>query len=163
MKNFIHFCDFLGYQPQLTVNGRRRFRTLTTGLLSILITICTILCIIYFGKDLINKKEPIVLTTSVQNSDFGPVNISNSDFNFIFAMESNSHKYYIDSSVFNVNATYTIKKNIIVNGSVSEYLETRDVEIDICSKYYKDEDVIEKNIKFPLNLFYCLRNNLLLD
>lgn len=157
MKKLLFFLDFLGYQPSLTIKRQDRFQTVFTGLLSLIMIILSVLCIIYFGWDLVNKNDPIVLTTSRLYDDFGPLNMSNKGFNFIFAMESQDHNYFNDPSIFSVNATYLTKKNILVDNNITKFYESISATIDICSNFYKNEDYLEQNIKFPMNLFYCLK------
>jgi hypothetical protein len=159
MKNILYQLDFLGFQPYITVNGKERFQTIFTGILSTLVIILTILCTFYFGREIINRDQPLVLTSNQQNKDFGPLNMSNQDYLFIFAMEAKNHSFYVDNSIFTVNSTYLIKRNILKDGKLEAYSEIKSVEVDLCSTYYQDKDIIEKNIKFPLNKFYCLKPN----
>jgi hypothetical protein len=164
MKNILYFLDFLGFQASLTVQGQERFKTLFTGFLSLLVIMLSIVCIIYFGWDLVERDNPVVLNSFRKFPDFGPLGMSNKEYLFIFAMEAQNYSFYNDPTYFSVSGSYFIKKNIIKEGKISEYLESGSVEVKTCSTYYNDSDIIEKNIKFPLDMFYCVKpSNLTLN
>ena len=157
MKDLVLAADFLGFQPYLTINNQKTYSTSFSTFLSIMVIILSILSTIYFGWDLVFKTEPTVLIGNKDYTDFGPVNMSSTGFNFIFSVKHHDYTSIVDPSIFEVSASYLIKKNEMVNGVLSEISEYRNVSVDVCSKFYEDEDILEKNRKFELGLYYCLK------
>ena len=45
------------------------------------------------------------------------------------------------------------------NGTVQQIVTTTPIRIDLCNNFYKDEDIIENNLRVPLDLFYCTEPN----
>jgi hypothetical protein len=43
------------------------------------------------------------------------------------------------------------------NGTVLQNLNETEIEMDLCSKYYTNKDIVEDNYKLPLELFYCTK------
>lgn len=61
MKRF----DYLSYQPVLTINDTKGFKTKFGASLTLLLGLCSFLSLIAFGKDLVLKQNPSVLTAEV--------------------------------------------------------------------------------------------------
>ena len=157
MKAFITKCDFLGFQPSVHVNGERGFNTFFTGLLSIFLGIVAILTTLYFGSDLVFKSSSTVIQTSDSITSFGPYNFSNLDYHVMFAIEDQNFQYYVDPTVFYVSGAMTMIKNVPSNktSEITQEFSVIPVNVDLCSKYYKDSDIVEKNMVFPLDKYYC--------
>jgi hypothetical protein len=157
MKEIIMKSDMFGYQPKLNIKGEKKHSTLFTGLISILVGILAILCTFYFGYDLVFKNSPYIIKTTDTSNSFGPHNFSNLNYNVMIGMQTKDFAYYVDPTVFYVSASMTIIRNIRNNitGHVDQHFTVEEVGIDLCSKFYKNEDMIEKNMQFPLNMYYC--------
>lgn len=65
MQNF----DIFPYQPSLNVNETNGYKTGLGGILSILLSLCSLLSIGYFGKDLVFKLNPISSVSELYDSD----------------------------------------------------------------------------------------------
>lgn len=160
MKNLIVWSDFLGFKPTLHIQKKPLYKSFFTGLLSCLVVLISLLCTGYFGSELLIKKSPTVITSKETADVFPSVKVSNKGFLFAIGLEYNNFSYYVDERVFSVNA---FKQNItnyaLPNGTVLQIVTTTPVKIDLCDKFYKQEDILETNLKVPLDLFYCAEPN----
>jgi hypothetical protein len=160
MKDFLLACDFLGFQPSLHIEGKKTFSSTFTGVLSILVVIISLLCTGYFGSELFVKSSPTVIVSKDNEGIFPAVNVSNQGFLFMAGLEYANFSYYSDPTIFEVNARrQVIYNDILPNGTVQQVVVNTDIEMSLCSKYYKNEDLLEKNLNIPLDLFYCAKPN----
>lgn len=158
MKNLLSKCDFMGFSPNLFIHSEDSYKSPLTGLLSIIIAIVSILCTGYFGLELLQKKIPTVLVASDLYEDFGPLPMSNKGYLFLFAMEFKNYTYYSDPTIFQVTAYSEVATNYLnsTTGQVETKYSGKNLKMDLCSKFYTDDDIVEKNMKLPLEKFYCL-------
>jgi hypothetical protein len=148
----------MGYKPSLFVEGDSIYRSKFTGLLSILIAIISLVSAGYFGSELIIKSTPIVIETSSNFEDFGPYPISNKGIFFMLGMEYQNGTYYTDPTIFEVKATYLIVENVKdETGNINLDFKVKQVEVDICTKYYNQSDILEKNLILPIASLYCVK------
>jgi hypothetical protein len=160
MKDLLLACDFLGFQPTLHIEGQKIFRSTITSLLSILIAIISVLCTGYFGSELLIKSSPTVIVSKENEGIFKPINISNTGFLFMVGLEYANFSYYSDPTIFEVRAIKQIIYNdALPNGTVQQVVVNTEIEMSLCSNYYKYEDILEKNLHIPLDLFYCAKPN----
>jgi hypothetical protein len=154
MKDYIRSCDFLGYSPSLYIYGETRYKSIFTGCLSILVIILSLLCAGYFGSELFVRSTPIVVVTQDIRESFGPYNLSNTGILLAISIETPDYNYYVDPTIYQVSAV-----NYATGANVSDDKAARNVTIDICSKFYKQEDIIENNLQIPLDLHWCVKPN----
>jgi hypothetical protein len=156
MKNVLTACDFVGFKPSLFIEGERIYKSALTGVLSILIAISAILCTCYFGSELIIHSTPFVIESRETLENFGPMNFSNKEVMFMFAMEYQNNSLYTDERVFSVNAEiFKMYYETNSTGQINQRFSSKNVKMDICSNFYTDEDILEKNMKLPLDKYYC--------
>src|SRR5690349_359549 len=144
MKQLIVKCDFIGFQPSLQVEEQQIFKSTFTGIVSILITIVSILCAGYFGSELFTKTTPTVLVTTEMLADMSPVNISASNYNMMFGFEDENYIYYHDPTVIEATGTFTTIENVKSSetGKVEQVVTIHPVKVDLCSKFYTEEDIL---------------------
>ena len=161
MKNIIFICDFLGYEPKLYIKERTRYTSWFTSILSILIVIMSLSVTGYFGKDLFIKAAPTLIASEQMIDSLGPYNFSNTGINVIFTVQNEDFSYYKDPSVVQVEGELIITKNVInqETGQTETLTDVKEIKMDICSKYYTNDDIIEKNLIFPLDYYYCPEPN----
>jgi hypothetical protein len=157
MKRFIKFCDFLGFSPKLHVNKQEIYKTTVTGLLSIIVILISAMCVGYFGSELFLKSTPLVVVSRDVNEDFGPLEVSNKGFLFLLGMQDQSGVFYIDRTIFSVEAIEETLISKIENGTAIQLYESKNLTVGLCSEFYKDQDIEEKNIKIPLASVYCIK------
>jgi hypothetical protein len=161
MKDFVKSCDYLGFRPSLHVNGEKVFKTFFTGTMSILMVSLSIAFTLYFGSELILKTSSNVIKTSEQITSFGPYKLSNDSYNVMIGMQDKYFRHFVDPSVFYVSGSMTIMKNIIFDktGEVKPLLLSYPVNVDLCSKFYKDSEIVEKDRVLSLDKYYCPEPN----
>ncbi len=160
MKDLIVWCDFLGFKPSLQIKRKALYKSFLTGLLSVMIVLISGLCAGYFGSELFTHSTPTVITSKETVDVFPPIKVSNKGFLFAIGLEYNNFSYYVDERVFSVNAfKQNITNTALPNGTVLQIVTTTPVNIDLCNKFYTPEDIIENNLKVPLDLFYCTEPN----
>jgi hypothetical protein len=157
MKKFILFCDFMGYEPKLHVEGQENYRTLFTGIISIIMSILAVTFSGYFGSDLIYRSAPTVIKSLESIEKFAAYNFSNTGYNIMIGMQDKNFKYFSDPTIFSVRAELIKITNDISNSSQS--FSMKSIKMNLCSNYYTQEDIVEKNMVFPLNMYYCPEPN----
>jgi hypothetical protein len=68
LLSFMRTIDLNGNGISLRHNSHKQIKTVIGGLITIIITIFSLYCIVYFSQDIINKEKPI----SLFNKDFTP-------------------------------------------------------------------------------------------
>jgi hypothetical protein len=157
MKRLIKFCDFLGFSPKLHVNKQEIYKTTVTGILSIIVAIISAMCVGYFGSEMFLKSSPLVVVSREVNDDFGPLEISNKGLLFLLGIQDQSGVFYIDRSIFSVEAIEETIISKIENGTAIQVYETKNLTVGLCSEFYTDNDIQEKNIQIPLASVYCIK------
>ena len=79
--------DFYGTNFHLFFNKKRRFKTLYGGILTIFTMFLIITCIIFFGKNLFQKKNPTIYQTNV-NEGYSIIDLQKQKVTFAFRMEN---------------------------------------------------------------------------
>ncbi len=73
-------------------------------------------------------------------------------------MEYQDGTYYTGPKIFKVKATNLIITNVKhQSGKYNMKFETKDLEVDICSKYYNQSDILEKNLVLPIDSLWCVK------
>lgn len=155
MKNLLLSADFLGYSPSLQIQGKKIYPSLLTSILSICTILLGIMCVGYFGSELLVRSVPTMIISSERTNDFGPYPLSNNGFQIMLGLEHKNFTYYSDPTIFKVEA----EANVIKYDGDQQKFETRRANIDLCEKFYTQDDIVEKNIIMPLDKFYCVEPN----
>jgi hypothetical protein len=89
------------------------------------------------------RSTPIVIETTEPIENFGPYNMSNKGLFFMLGLEYQNGSYYTDKSIFDIHANNQYVENIVdENGQITQKYTEREIEMDVCSKYYKPEDIM---------------------
>ena len=87
-------ADFLGEAPKLKVDGSSYFKTFIGGILSILLVILSCTGIIYFGKELYFKENPMVVQSIKDFDTVGPFTFGASSFDIYAAVTDENFNFY---------------------------------------------------------------------
>lgn len=157
MKNLITKCDVFGFKPCLHVNKEKSFQTLITGVISIVMGFLSIATTLYFGSELVFKTTSTVIKTTDSISSFGPYTFSNIHYNVLVGLQNQNFQYWVDPTVFTVSGSMTVIRNVKseVTGKIEQQFSLFPIKVELCENFYKDSDMIEKNMVFPLNKYYC--------
>jgi hypothetical protein len=148
LLNSIINIDLVGNNISLRHNSHGQIKTITGGIITILILIFSLYCIIYFGQDIIQKEKPI----SYFSKDFTYTSkVSIKDFPFILSPVNSGGGLKTD-----------FRKNIGVDVLYYELYADEVVRIsrmtvedcDPNKHFGKHYDIL--NATFPLDISYCL-------
>ena len=154
-KNLIHYfliLDSFGVGINFYLEGYKDYRSHLGGFITLVIYVITIICGIIFSKDLFQKVNPSVSTTSANYPNPKRISYPNDTF-FILGITIDSLPF-INESIYRPIAYINSK----INGS--EKLQIQNISVDLCSKVinkeYKYYDVIKH---LNLSNFYCIDLN----
>jgi hypothetical protein len=126
ISKIIKSVDQMGLTPQFLIEKKKKYNTVSGGLLSILIYTLSILACFFFGKELYLKQDPTVISSNYFENDPRPFNLTTKNFNFFVGIQGKDYNYYIDPSI------YTLK--IGVNQITTKTSETTG-EVEFEYKY----------------------------
>jgi hypothetical protein len=158
IEKLVKATDFLGYKQNIKINSHSSHKSSLGGLLSIIIITLSASCAIYLALDLFVKGDPVILASKVMDDQFGPYPFDKNGLELYISLEYFNFSYYMDESIYRVSAYQTEITNIRNdNGTISQILEEKTLDVVKCSDYYSAEDIEAKLIKFPIEKFYCLK------
>lgn len=150
-KTVIIKLDILSTSPKLKIYEEDSYKTILGGLLSIAVTILTIASVVYFGKDIITKKDPVSIVSAYEFTDVA-FDMSVDNYYIYLGVQDSKYKLYNDPTIFNFTAYH---KTIILypNGDVEE--KYSDIEIKPCSYYYDNSTILKEGL--DKDIFFCLK------
>lgn len=145
--------DLMTNSPNLKIEGKNCYRTAIGGMMNLILTVLSIIGVIYFGKALVVKSEPLVVQSSMEGKTVGPFPIQVDEFNIYMGIEFPNFTYYVNDRIYSINATLEVYRFDKTKGQT---YEIKLLDFGICSKYYNDSSA--KN-NFDLNYFWCFAPN----
>ena len=155
LSNLLLKCDVLSPAPKLKVNKQSAYNTIAGGVISIIIFLLTMTGVIYFGRELLIKEKPFVVTSDKEYDGFGPYSIDIDSFYFYVAVQDEYFNYYDDPTIVELTSSaFTWKYNENGENESSSF----DVELKLCNNYFNNTEElrISRNI-VDLNKFYCVK------
>lgn len=144
--------DFMSDSPKLKIEGSNSYKTFIGGFINLVLIILSIIGIIYFGQELVIKKQPIVVHSEMDGHQVGPFNITNGAYYFLLAVEYSNYTYFVNNHIYEFAATYEV--NEFVGENNTQVYSVYPIEFDICSKFYTADQL---NIGVDVNKFFCLK------
>ena len=126
----LSFIDFIGRQPVFRIDNNSRNKTFMGGILCLIIYCVFIMCVLYFGQELIFKVKPTVIKTTkfLENEDF--IFFNYKQFSIFFGIFNLNGTVLDIDKYLNIKITYVYKKN--------ETEEKKNIEVINCnSDYFK--------------------------
>lgn len=156
IKNLLKKLDFNSYYPTLKIDQSDSYKTTFGGFISIALIILHVIGLIYFGKEMFLKNEPIAIISAKDYGDLPPpIQVNNNGFNFFLAVNTGEMITFIDERIYTVRATQTIfefkEDGLKINEIVLNY--------DKCSKFYSSPEEISTQMTMHLDTFWCLEEN----
>lgn len=107
ISNLITKADVLTKSPTLFIQRNSSFSTLIGGLVSILLGISFIVCILYFGLELINKQNPYVIVSEKIFNEVGEFNFNgntnqNDDMQIFFQLRDKNFDVISDKDIVRI-------------------------------------------------------------
>lgn len=153
LKDYIIQMDYMSNSPNLKIEGQRSYRTLIGGITNILLIVLSLIGIIYFSSQMINKTDPNVIQSSMEGHAVGPYPVSKTGFNLLMGIEFSNSTYYMNDRIYTINATVGINTFDDKKGQIYEF---KTLEYDKCSTYYNKSDL---NTTLNLENFWCFKPN----
>jgi hypothetical protein len=155
LKSKISKFDLMTDSPNLRIEGKKSYQTTVGGCMNLIVIILSFIGTIYFGLQMINKTEPIVVQSSMDGHQVGPYNISKEGFNVLIGIEFPNWTYYMNDRI------YTVEGEVGTNyfnsiGKVQSYTKEK-IECAPCSKYYTQDEL---NVELSINNFWCFAPNI---
>ena len=136
ISKFIHLLDIIGTKPKMKVGTDSRHTSLLGGILCFFLYILMFMGLLYFGRDLVEKNDPI--TSMSTDYDVTPrrFNLTNDVFDFWVGLEDSSYDYYIDPTIYNIHTTLAIKLTTVdKDGTLKfDYSTSRTLEMIRCNE-----------------------------
>lgn len=155
IKKGVVFADTISQSPSLNVNRLPVYKTMTGGILSIVIHITTLLGLGYFGKEILYKNEPVSIDSSKEFSSL-EFNVKKNDYYFFIGIENKAREYFSDSTVFEMSAK---KSGYVYEGTVMKFWN-EPVKVGLCREFFESSDELANDqVKVDLDTFYCLQQD----
>jgi hypothetical protein len=157
IKNFLLNMDIFGVEPKLNMQHSDKHNSTIGGFVSLAFLTTTILGILYFGQELVYKKEPSVIQKTAYDDNLERYNLTLDKFNFFVGI-SDGKDYFNDPSVYKIDAELA---HYYRNSSDAEYsLTTTALKTESCQlqkHFFNFNDLYANNTLLPN--FQCLNND----
>jgi hypothetical protein len=160
MVNLIKFIDLISSDIGLNYKGQSRHKSIVGGLLSIIIIILSTIGLIYFGRELYEKRNPIMISSTNFNPFPSNTSLKPKDFPFFIAVEdsSNNLEYFKDTTVYEMTAR--IYKRLIIpdqQGNLIINVTKTPIKLEDCNlkKHFPSMEDIYEN--YLIEKAWCIR------
>jgi hypothetical protein len=148
--------DFIGFKENIKIFSKTNYKTMPSSLMSVMIFFFSVSMFGYLGLGLFLKNEPQVIQTTSQYDDIGPYGIEKNGIELFISLEFPNFTYYLNERIYTVSAELFQTDYIQVNNSNIQNVSFYNLSLMKCSDLYNKEEIIERNISFPIQYFYCL-------
>lgn len=153
---FIKKADRHGISQNIKIDSEDNYKTLFGGLMFIVLKSLMLLTVFYFGRELWEKKQPLITSSTEEFGTVGPFHLSEKEFYVFIGIEDPQYNYYFDNSVVSLSA---IEIEMKTNNN-TQTQTVRELEIKQCSSYFNDTNKYEfDKSNLDMNLFYCIKPN----
>jgi hypothetical protein len=155
--------DIIAPEIKLNVLGLESFKSTSGGILSIILAILSVLAFCEFGRDIIEKKSPIIQLNSKDNPD--RVYHYNSDnFTIMFAVTDNNNWSPIKEVSRKMKLYFNIRNTNATNNSGATGSNLIDINHDLvpCTNEIVDPDVLP-NLITDISYYWCVPRNISYD
>ncbi len=159
LKRIISSADFIGYRENLKINSKSRLQTTFGGILSLSIVISFAMMVVYLGREIFNKSEPLLIESVNVDDTVGPFKISPDVLEIFISLGDISFLNYRDDRIYTVSAKkihvyYTNNET----EAVTQVTDEGDVEIISCADKYTSEKLEEMGIIMDPRQFHCIKS-----
>jgi len=164
LQKFSKIIDLLGQKPKFLIEGKEKFTTMISGILSILIYILAALACFFFGRELYLKRDPIVIVSNSFDNSPRDFNLTKEKFAFFIGIQNSESSYQIDERIFSVNfISRKFIKKTDEKGNVDYDMDLKMNKMETCNltKHFNNFQHLFKDQE--LNKLYCLDNDAIKD
>lgn len=156
MNKFLRDIDFISKEENLRIDKKNRYENVIGGILSLLIFLFSVLITIYFSIEMFFTKDPSVVMSKGPETDSHNYTITKDNIQFFISLEYSNATYYIDESVYNVYAKFTEIFFVREDGKTVQKFRTKEIKVKKCTDFYSQEEILRRNLKMPIQYFYCM-------
>jgi hypothetical protein len=104
IKKLVSSADFIGLEPTFTYQTKSRYKTIFGGLMSIVLGSLFLSGMLYFGRELYQRRNPTIISSSTLNPLPAPMDITPQTFPFYISIQdaSNNLKYFKDETIYSL-------------------------------------------------------------
>ena len=106
MLNFLDYIYFYGIKQEFYINHSDKYSTVFSSILSFVTYFLVCFFLIYFGRNIVFKKNPDFNQLEVNYDNPDLINLENENFLFAFAVQDSNYTNYIDPTIYEVEAFY---------------------------------------------------------
>lgn len=154
-KRGIRFIDFFGVKPKFMIDKSSKYKTFIGGILSIFIAGLILAGFAHFGRELIDKVNPTVISSAFYQPNPDEYALNYDNFNYFIGIQDSSANYYIDPSIVTLGMSYVIFKREIVNDEVQWNPTRRNLKPEPCQLERHFPKFKEEFTGLPLPDLYC--------
>ena len=152
-SKIIKKCDFIGVTPRIFYKGHFRYKTISGGLLSIIILSFLISITIYFLHIFISKKSFTIYENTVSITN--PIKIWKKQDLSINVLDKYFNRIENASKIFSIYANIWSDLRYYENGEFKSKTEITEVPIEICNiSSFEEHESLWKDEKF-INESFC--------
>jgi len=151
MLNFLCQVDIFGKEINLQINKYPVYKTPVGGVVTLFIGVLTLVAIWFFGKDIIEKEHPSVITKKLSLPEWPFIRLYNKDFFFGVRVEDNVGGFLTNPKYFEVWFMYEYyTKNMTTKSlDLNKQILTPGVP---CNTSNVDNETL---VRESLDTFYC--------
>ncbi len=152
MSRFMKKCDMLNKTFNFKIDEAGTFKTPFGGLITMSLVVATLYVTYYFGKDIYEKKSPLVLKKNHKLNYYPYYTLNSSNFFFALSVEMDNYGIIEDKSSF----VYHLKYSYYVRNKTTKKFEKKikhDIELEKCSEKHKENIEVIKHLN--ISKYYC--------
>lgn len=113
-SSFLLNFDAIGKQPEISIKGKRSYQSTLGAILTILIVLTVLAATVYFGREVWEKKKPVVNRKIEASSEPAALDLNKESWDFFFGLQYNN-TLFVDNSIYTIKGrlfTFTKKTGL---------------------------------------------------
>ena len=157
ISNLIRKVDILGYKYNLTYKSQNTFKTCLGGCFTILITVILFLGFGFFGRELVERKQPIIVT-SEKSVEKSPVSLKRLGLHFSLNDTSGRFFHYDQDFMKGIKIQVLMINFNVVDGKPSTSFDV--LFMEPCQRDFFEEEAYESISKlYDVTKLLCINPN----
>jgi hypothetical protein len=153
----VKYIDLFGVEPRINIQQKAKYNTVLGGVISIFIYITIILGFVYFGQELVVKRNPTVIVSNQYDVEPQRFNLTKDKFNFVLQIQDGNSYAYVDYSIFTVKVRCkTTTRTVDANGEPSYTYNTLYPRLEICNMARHFPNFVEQFAGQELSNSMCI-------
>ena len=144
LKHFLQI-DIYGTEPRFTINGEKKFNTYFGSFMTLISGGIIALFFFMYTQDVINHKNPKLITTIYNEAQPSKRIITSKDFIITLSLEYSNYSNFIDERIYNIKAGlytfYKINGKNIETRTPIDIIKCNEFNFDIIPSYFQSLDL----------------------